>query len=65
MGFWEEFKAFDNVVFEKSLEKAKTMFKNATDENLIAWWNEKQYDDTVHQRVKDLAEDELRRRYLL
>lgn len=61
MGFFND---FCNAMTGEALKKYETMFKNATDYKLQEWWNEKQYDDDVDDRIKELAEKEMRRRGL-
>lgn len=65
MGFLDSLQEFGNAVTQKALEKYKAMFKQATDYKLQEWWLQNQFNDEVDQRVKDLAENELRRRHLL
>ena len=61
MGFFDD---FGNAVEKKALEQYKKIFSQATDSKLQEWWNEKQFDDDVDERIKDLAKDEMRRRGL-
>ena len=61
MGFFND---FCNSITEEALKKYKMMFQKATDYKLQEWWNEKQYDDEVDDRIKELAKDEMRRRGL-
>ena len=49
----------------KFLEQWAAMCKKATDDKLLEWWDEKQFDPEVDQRLKDVAEKELRRRHLI
>ena len=61
MGFLDELGGY----LEKSaLEKYQKMFSMAADYKLQEWWDENQYNDEVDQRIKDLAEKEMRRRGL-
>jgi hypothetical protein len=46
-------------------KKYAAMFSRATDEKLLEWWNEKQYDPEVDDVAKEVAEKELRRRHLI
>lgn len=65
MGFFDALKATGDYVCAEAVKKYETIFKHATDEKLQEWWDEKQYDPDVDQRIKDVAEKELRRRHLL
>lgn len=58
------FEDFFNSMNKKALESYEKIFHQATDYKLQEWWNEKQYDDDVDDRIKELAEKELRRRGL-
>ena len=46
------------------MKKYEVMFQKATDYKLQEWWNEKQYDDDIDDRIKELAEKKMRRRGL-
>ncbi len=61
MGFLDD---FGSAIEKSALEKYKTLFSHATDSKLQEWWNENQYNSDVDQRIKDLAEKELRSRGL-
>ena len=61
MGFLDD---FGNAVEKKALEQYKKIFSYAVDYKLQEWWSEHQYDDEVDQKIKDLAEAEMRRRRL-
>ncbi len=65
MSFLDGLQSFGNAVAEKALEKYEAIFKQASDYKLQEWWEQNQYNDEIDQRIKDLAEDELRRRHLL
>ncbi len=61
MGFFND---FCNAAMGEALKKYETIFSKATDYKLQEWWNEKQYDDDVDERIKELAAKEMRKRGL-
>lgn len=65
MGFFDTLRAASDYMVSEALEKYKAIFKKMSDEKLLEWWNEKRFDPDVDQRVKDVAEKELRRRHLI
>lgn len=69
MGFFDTLNSTANSVgnylSSKALEQWAAMCKKATDDKLLEWWDEKQFDPEVDQRLKDVAEKELRRRHLI
>lgn len=65
MGFFDTLNSVANSVASKSLEQWAAMCKKATDDKLLEWWDAKQFDPEVDQRLKDVAEKELRRRHLI
>lgn len=64
MGFFDALKAADNYFAAETPKKWEAICKKASDYKLQEWWDEKKYDPTVDQRIKDVAEKELRRRGL-
>lgn len=65
MGFFDTLNSVANSVCSKALEQWAAMCKKATDDKLLEWWDAKQFDPEVDQRLKDVAEKELRRRHLI
>lgn len=65
MGFFDTLNSVANSVTSKALEQWAAMCKKATDDKLLEWWDAKQFDPEVDQRLKDVAEKELRRRHLI
>jgi hypothetical protein len=65
MGFFDTLNSVGNSVCSKALEQWAAMCKKATDDKLLEWWDAKQFDPEVDQRLKDVAEKELRRRHLI
>lgn len=65
MGFFDTLNSVANSVASKAFEQWAAMCKKATDDKLLEWWDAKQFDPEVDQRLKDVAEKELRRRHLI
>lgn len=65
MGFFDALQTVGEYVGAEAVKKCETIFKHYNDSQLLNWWDEKQYDPDVDQRIKDVAEKELRRRHLL
>lgn len=65
MGFFDALKTAGDYINAELPRKYEAIFEKATDYKLQEWWDEKQFDPDVDQRMKDAAEKELRRRHLL
>lgn len=65
MGFFDTLNSVGNSLCQKAFEQWAAMCKKATDDKLLEWWDAKQFDPEVDQRLKDVAEKELRRRHLI
>lgn len=69
MGFFDTLNSVansvGNYVGSEAPKKFAVICEKATDAKLLEWWDEKQFDPEVDQRLKDVAEKELRRRHLI
>lgn len=65
MGFFDTLNSVANSVASELPKKFAVICEKATDDKLLEWWDEKQFDPEVDQRLKDVAEKELRRRHLI
>lgn len=64
MGFFDALKSAGEYMNEQMPRKYEAMFKQATDDGLLKWYNEKRFDSDVDQRAVEICEKEMRRRGL-
>ncbi|MBO5103480.1 MAG: hypothetical protein J6B74_00235 [Ruminococcus sp.] len=64
MGFFDVLNSVNDYIGEEIPKKYAAIFRQASDYKLQQWWDENKYNYDVDQRIKDVAEKELRRRGL-